>query len=120
MERKLLLVSPSRMHLRHRHTASMIVPCSRKLDRITRTTCCSEACGRILVVNLWVKCLLESNRSVQVVQVVECMRRSRKETPHIISELHATFKQYGDEYDMVMVNELLEALGKRMDVEVQD
>eukprot|EP00450_Noctiluca_scintillans_P008765 CAMPEP_0194484554 /NCGR_PEP_ID=MMETSP0253-20130528/5851_1 /TAXON_ID=2966 /ORGANISM="Noctiluca scintillans" /LENGTH=155 /DNA_ID=CAMNT_0039324385 /DNA_START=89 /DNA_END=553 /DNA_ORIENTATION=+ len=40
---------------------------------------------------------------VQVAQVVECMRRSRKETPQIISELQATFKQYGDEYDMVMV-----------------
>ena len=52
--------------------------------------------------------------------MVECTRRLRKETAHIISELYATFKQYGDEFDMVVVNELLEALGKRMDVEVQD
>eukprot|EP00928_Gymnodinium_smaydae_P072521 TRINITY_DN55872_c0_g1_i1.p1 TRINITY_DN55872_c0_g1~~TRINITY_DN55872_c0_g1_i1.p1 ORF type:complete len:1146 (+),score=317.10 TRINITY_DN55872_c0_g1_i1:158-3439(+) len=52
---------------------------------------------------------------VSIVHAVECMQRVRKDAQYVIRELKAFMKKHPEELDMRRINELFEALSKRMD-----
>jgi len=58
--------------------------------------------------------------TISLAQVVESMRRFKKDVPFILRELRGYFKKYPSECEMSTVNDLLESLAKRLDSELME
>mmetsp|Transcript_60480 Transcript_60480/g.95285 ORF Transcript_60480/g.95285 Transcript_60480/m.95285 type:complete len:1115 (+) Transcript_60480:168-3512(+) len=57
---------------------------------------------------------------VSLAHVVESMQRFKKDSPYIIQELKRFLKKYQNEYDMNSVNDLFDALSRRLDNDLME
>jgi len=57
---------------------------------------------------------------VPLADVVQTMQRLKKDAPFILRELKSFFQKYPSQCDARVVNDILESIGKRLDVELMD
>merc|ERR1719450_1838190 len=57
---------------------------------------------------------------VPLADVVQSMQRFKKDAPFILRELKTFFQRYPSQRDASVVNDVLESIGKRLDLELMD